>query len=85
MIVISANISLRDDEVSFKAIRASGPGGQHVNTTASAVQLRFNAAQCPAISAAMLKRLRAITGRRITTEGILTLRAEAHSSQHRNR
>lgn len=85
MITISKNIALRDEEISFKAIRASGPGGQHVNTTSSAVQLRFDAAACAAISPSMLKRLAAIAGRRLSADGVLTLRVDTHSSQHRNR
>ena len=85
MLEISQNIIIQDEELSFKAVRASGPGGQHVNTTSSAVQLRFDAASSPAIRPAMLQRLKAAAGRRMDSNGVLTLRAESHSSQHRNK
>ncbi|MEX0298737.1 MAG: alternative ribosome rescue aminoacyl-tRNA hydrolase ArfB, partial [Kordiimonas sp.] len=85
MIAVSENVKLREEEVSYRAVRASGPGGQHVNTTSSAIQLRFNAKKSPAITQAMFNRLRLVAGRKLNTEGVLTLRAEAHSSQHRNK
>jgi len=85
MIFISKNISLKEDDLTFKAVRASGPGGQHVNATSSAIHLQFDAKACQAISPAMLKRLATEAGRRLSASGVLTLRAESHSSQHRNR
>ncbi|MFX8000784.1 peptide chain release factor-like protein, partial [Acinetobacter baumannii] len=41
MIPITRSISLDEREIEESFVRASGPGGQHVNTTSSAVQLRF--------------------------------------------
>lgn len=85
MITVSPTLSLQEEEIVFKFIRASGPGGQHVNKTSSAVQLWFDAASSPAISHAMLKRLREKAGQKLSADGVLTLRAELHSSQHRNK
>ena len=45
MIVISPNIAINDDEIDWQAIRASGPGGQHVNKTSTAMQLIFDIRQ----------------------------------------
>jgi len=85
MIFITSNISLTDDEVHFTAVRASGPGGQHVNTTNSAVQLKFDAVNCPALHSALVTRLRRACGTRMNSDGVITLQASNERSQHRNR
>lgn len=85
MIFVTADIMLEDAELQFTAMRASGPGGQHVNTTNSAVQLKFDAANSPAIKSSVLFRLRKIAGQRMTREGIIILQASDERSQHRNR
>ena len=38
---ISAHVAIPDEELEWKFIRSSGPGGQNVNKVASAAQLRF--------------------------------------------
>jgi len=43
MIPVTDAISIDEDELGEKFVRASGPGGQHVNTSSSAVELRFDA------------------------------------------
>ena len=85
MIFVTSNISLRDDELLFTATRATGPGGQHVNTTSSAVHLKFDAAKSTAINAGVLARLRKNAGSRMTSAGVISLNASSHRSQHRNR
>ena len=85
MIIVTPHISLEDHELGFTAVRASGPGGQHVNTTSSAVQLKFDAANSSAISPAIFTRLKRIAGQRMTSAGVITLEASSHRSQHRNR
>ena len=42
MIVVTPSVSLRDDEFTERMVKASGPGGQHVNKTSNAVELRFD-------------------------------------------
>jgi len=85
MIFVTPNIFLADHELQFTAIRASGPGGQHVNTTNSAVQLKFDAAQSPAISPDVFVRLKSLAGQRMTVDGVIILQASGDRSQHRNR
>lgn len=82
---ITENIALSEDELEEQFIRAPGPGGQNVNKVASAVQLRFNAAACPALSPALLKRLARLAGRRMTGDGVILLTARRFRSQEQNR
>jgi ribosome-associated protein len=85
MISITDHISLEDSALQYVAVKASGPGGQHVNTTSSAVQLKFDAANNPAIKADVFARLKKLAGQRMSTNGVILLEASSHRSQHRNK
>lgn len=84
MITISNTISLADDEVEFQAIRASGPGGQHVNKTSTAIHLRFDihASSLPDV---IKQRLLKSSDARISKEGVIVIKAQDERSQVRNR
>ncbi|KQN25711.1 peptide chain release factor I [Sphingomonas sp. Leaf33] len=84
-IPVTRSIALDDDELTYTATRASGAGGQHVNTTDSAVILRFDVAQSPNLPDAVKRRLAALAGSRMTRDGVLSLRSEGSRSQHMNR
>ncbi|MEM9303567.1 MAG: alternative ribosome rescue aminoacyl-tRNA hydrolase ArfB [Pseudomonadota bacterium] len=71
-------------EVTFAAIRARGAGGQHVNTTATAVQLRFDVA-ASSLPEAWKRRLLALADRRLSADGVFQVRAESRRSQEQNR
>lgn len=66
-------------------IHASGPGGQHVNKAATAVQLRFDLGSCPGLPAAVKSRLRRLAGRRLTTGNEVVIEARRHRSREQNR
>jgi len=85
MIQVTPAISLNDDEIEEQFIRSPGPGGQKVNKTETAVQLRFDAGQSPAIPLEVLLRLEKIAGQRITKEGIIVITASRHRTRERNR
>jgi ribosome-associated protein len=85
MIKITDSIYINESEVKESFIRSSGPGGQHVNKVATAVQLRFNAKNSGNISAKVYNRLRAIAGSKLTEDGNLIIVSREHRSQSQNR
>jgi ribosome-associated protein len=84
-LVISAQISIPDEDLEWKFIRASGPGGQNVNKVASAVQLRFLLAQNTSLPLSARNRLRRIAGQRLADDGSILFFARSERSQEQNR
>ncbi|GGA54836.1 alternative ribosome rescue aminoacyl-tRNA hydrolase ArfB [Sphingomonas psychrolutea] len=84
-IPITRTISIDSDELSESFTRAGGPGGQHVNTTDSAVMLRFDVGNSPSLPLAVKNRLAVLAGSRLTRDGVLVLRSEGARSQLLNR
>jgi ribosome-associated protein len=82
---VTGSIVIDESEIEERFIRASGPGGQHVNKTASAVQLRFDALASPNLPDDLKARLRRIAGSRMTKDGEIVITADNHRSQERNR
>jgi len=71
-------------EIEFSAIRASGPGGQHVNKTSNAVELRFSVAKS-SLPEIIKSRLFAISDRRLNAAGVIVIKSGGHKSQKRNK
>ena len=74
----------RDHELEFSAIRAQGPGGQHVNKASTAVQLRFHIPSS-GLPEAVKARLLAMADRRITQEGDVLIKSQGARSQELNK
>ena len=85
MIRVTDTITLADDEIEEDFIRSPGPGGQHVNKTESAVQLRFNARQSKGLSNAVYLRLVPLAGSRLTKDGVIVITANQFRERERNR
>ncbi|MFO7804576.1 MAG: alternative ribosome rescue aminoacyl-tRNA hydrolase ArfB [Paracoccaceae bacterium] len=78
-------IEIEDWEMTEQFVRASGPGGQNVNKTSSAVELRFEAERSPNLSDPVKRRLRRLAGRRWTQDGALVIFVQDTRQQSRNR
>ncbi len=85
MIRITDDLQLDEGEIDYRFIRAGGPGGQKVDRTASAVQLRFNIDESESLPAAVKARLQRIASNRINKTGELIIEAKSHRSQTQNR
>ncbi len=85
MLDIGASRPLPTSELEFRATRSGGPGGQHVNTSSTRVELVFDLAASPTLTDAE----RALAGRRLRSrldaEGRLRVVAQDERSQYRNR
>ncbi len=82
---ITATLTVDEAELHFTAVHASGPGGQHVNKAATAVQLRFDVAHSPSLPEDVRARLLELAGQLLTQEGVLVIDARQYRSQTRNR
>jgi len=89
--VATERLPIRDDlaiplaELTFRFSRASGPGGQHVNRTASRVELLYDVANSPSLTEPQRQRVLMSLARYIDRRGVLHLVAQTTSSQWRNR
>ena len=85
MIEVTPAIVLADSELAWKQVRASGPGGQHVNKTSTAVELRFDVRASPSLPERVRARLYRLAGSRLTQDGVLVITAQGSRSQEMNR
>src|SRR5262245_8990085 len=90
MSAMSQPLVVRDDvvipagDLSWTAVRASGPGGQNVNKVSSKVQLRFALGRTSALDEAVKSRLRAMFGSRVDADGDLSIVSQLTRDQVRN-
>jgi ribosome-associated protein len=82
---VSPEIAIPVSELEFRASRASGPGGQGVNTTDSRVELRFDLAGSPSLPPEAKARALRRLGPRLDASGVLRVVAQNRRSQLANR
>ncbi len=73
------------NELTFKAIRSSGAGGQHVNKVSSKIELIFNLEESFIFNEEQKERLQNKLQNRLTKEGVLMLQCDESRSQHKNK
>ncbi|MBP3984085.1 aminoacyl-tRNA hydrolase [Pseudoxanthomonas helianthi] len=82
---INPKLTIPDDELVERFVRASGAGGQNVNKVSTAVELRFDVAHSPSLPEPLRARLLARRDRRLTDDGVLVIDAQRFRTQDRNR
>lgn len=84
-IPITPDLSIPESELSFRASRSGGPGGQHVNTSSTRIELVWNVAESPSLDEEQRARILEKLANRISVEGVLALASSATRSQQQNR
>jgi ribosome-associated protein len=85
MIIIADDAVIHPDDLHEDFIRSSGPGGQNVNKVATAVQLRFDAANAAGLSERVRERTIKLAGQRATKDGVIVIEAGRFRTQEQNR
>jgi ribosome-associated protein len=84
-LIVSEQIEIPDEELEWKFVRSSGPGGQNVNKVSSAVQLRFLLPRNTSLPGAVRGRLRRLAGQKLVDDGSILIAARRERSQEQNR
>ena len=84
-LIITPDIVIPDEELEWKFIRSSGPGGQNVNKVSSAAQLQFLLPQNLSLPVNVRNRLRTLTDRKIVDDGSILFKSMSERSQEDNR
>lgn len=84
MLRISDNITISLAEIEIQAVRSRGSGGQNVNKVSTAIHLRFDIkdSSLPELYKEILLNLK---DNRITSEGVIIIKAQRYSSQVKNK
>ena len=84
-LIITPDIVIPDEELEWKFIRSSGPGGQNVNKVASAAQLRFLLPLNATLPVNVRNRLRRLAGSKLVDDGTILFKSMSERSQEQNR
>ncbi len=84
-IEVMPGLSIPRSEIDYRATRAGGPGGQHVNTSSTRVELLWNVDRSTSLNDEQRARLRLKLRKRIGEDGVLRLTSAGSRSQHQNK
>lgn len=84
-ISVNDELFIPKSEITYRASRAGGPGGQHVNTSSTRVELMWDVASSPSLTESQRRRIMSKLSNRVSQEGVLQLADAGTRSQHRNR
>jgi ribosome-associated protein len=84
-LIITPDIVIPDEELEWRFIRSSGPGGQNVNKVASAAQLRFLLPHNTSLPVTVRNRLRRLAGQKLVDDGTILFKSMSERSQEQNR
>lgn len=84
MIQVTRTLAVDERDLDERFVRASGPGGQHVNKVATAVELRFDIGRA-VLPDDVKARLRDLAGSRVTADDVLIIDSREHRTQGQNR
>ena len=84
-LIITPDIVIPDEELDWKFIRSSGPGGQNVNKVSSAAQLKFLLPKNTSLPASARNRLRRIAGQKLIDDGSILFKSMSERGQEGNR
>jgi ribosome-associated protein len=82
---VSPGLLIPWDELEFRATRAGGPGGQHVNTTATRIELLWNTVASRSVNPAQRARIRQKLATRLSADGTLRVVSAGRRSQWQNK
>jgi len=85
VVIINDALAVPRAELRYQASRSGGPGGQHVNTSSTRVELEFDVDRSPSLTDQQRAAIRERLANRISGEGVLRLSSRTSRSQHRNR
>lgn len=82
---VTSRVTIARDELVVRATRSGGPGGQHVNTSATRIEVLWNPSTSPSLGEGERQRVTARLASRLDGSGFVRVVASEHRSQRQNR